>query len=211
MIQVTIYTTWGAMALSLLAALAISWLMAKYRTSEYRPGSPRDRHRPATGVHFAPLWRRAVARGVDAMFYTLPLLPLWNRAMEDLSFERLFDLDLLMDKLLEIAVLVSAALGLWLLAMIVFSFTEGRWGRTPGKWLMGNRVVRTDLRPCGFGRALARNLILIVDEMFSYLVAIGLIAFTENRQRLGDMAVGTIVVRARREDEAAEPNEATAH
>ena len=33
--------------------------------------------------------------------------------------------------------------------LLVFSWTEGRWGLTPGKWIVGIRVVGTDLQPCG--------------------------------------------------------------
>ena len=81
-----------------------------------------------------------------------------------------------------------------LLVLLAFSYFEGRSGRTPGKWLLGIRVLGTDLQPCGFGRALLRNMLSFVDGFFSFLVGALLVALTENWQRLGDMAARTIVV-----------------
>jgi uncharacterized RDD family membrane protein YckC len=81
-----------------------------------------------------------------------------------------------------------------LLVLAVYSYLEGRWGKTPGKWLLGIRVLGMDLRPCGFGRAFLRNLLTFVDGFFSFLVGALLVALTENWQRLGDLAARTIVV-----------------
>ena len=60
--------------------------------------------------------------------------------------------------------------------------------------LTGIRVLGTDLRPCGFGRAVLRNLLTFVDGFFNFLVGVLLVALTENWQRLGDFAARTIVV-----------------
>ncbi len=85
---------------------------------------------------------------------------------------------------------------LWMLVVVlVFSFLEGRYGRTPGKWIAGICVLSTNLRPCGFGRAIIRNLLKFVDGFFNFLVAVLVTALTENWQRVGDLAAGTIVVR----------------
>ncbi len=84
---------------------------------------------------------------------------------------------------------------LWmLLTLVAFSYLEGRFGKTPGKWLLRIRVLGTDLRVCGFGRALVRNLLTFVDGFFNFLVGVLLVALTENWQRLGDLAARTIVV-----------------
>ena len=64
---------------------------------------------------------------------------------------------------------------------------------------MSIRVVGTDLRPCGFGRALIRNLLKLVDGFFNFLVGILLVAFTPEWQRLGDLAARTIVIGAPRD------------
>jgi uncharacterized RDD family membrane protein YckC len=77
---------------------------------------------------------------------------------------------------------------------VAFSYFEGRFGKTPGKWLLGIRVLGTDLQPCGFWLALLRNLLTFADGFFNFLVGALLVALTESWQRLGDLAARTIVV-----------------
>ncbi len=52
-------------------------------------------------------------------------------------------------------------IALWSFGFLYFSITEGIWGAGLGKYLKGLRVVRTNGRPPGFGRALIRILIPI--------------------------------------------------
>ncbi len=103
-----------------------------------------------------------------------------------------------------LAYLVPLLIGgvLWAGAMfLILCYTLGRWGRTPGKWAMGIRVLGAELAPCGFARALLRSLLLIVDGLLfmdgflNFSFGALLIACTLNRQRVGDMAARTIVVR----------------
>ncbi len=84
----------------------------------------------------------------------------------------------------------------WMVVWIaLFSIMESRSGMTPGKRLAGIRVLHVDLNPCGLGRALLRNMLkYMVDSMFDFLLGILLIALTEKRQRIGDLAAGTVVV-----------------
>lgn len=77
-----------------------------------------------------------------------------------------------------------------------FPFFEEIWGgQTPGKRIFRLRVIRTDGRPVGLGPVLLRNLLRPID-----MLAIGpiLVLVTRRRQRLGDMAGGTLVVRRAR-------------
>lgn len=69
-------------------------------------------------------------------------------------------------------------------------------GRTPGKKLMGLRVVRDGGYPIDFTSAAIRNLIRVGEATLGFyaISAIACIASPENK-RLGDMAAGTIVVR----------------
>jgi uncharacterized RDD family membrane protein YckC len=84
---------------------------------------------------------------------------------------------------------------LWmLLCIIIFSVMEGRLGYSPGKLLLGIRVLGTDLQLCGFWRALVRNLLMFVDGFFNFMVGIMVVALTEHWQRIGDMAARTVVV-----------------
>jgi uncharacterized RDD family membrane protein YckC len=79
---------------------------------------------------------------------------------------------------------------------VTFSLLEGRLGATPGKWVAGIRVLGTDLSPCGYPRGLARNLLKLVDSSLNFMPGILTTAFSERRQRFGDMAARTVVVRS---------------
>jgi len=68
-------------------------------------------------------------------------------------------------------------------------------GQTPGKKLLGLRVLRADGAPVGWSRSTVRSLLAFADFLpFGY--AAGLIAMLLGRrsQRLGDLAAGTVVV-----------------
>lgn len=98
-------------------------------------------------------------------------------------------------------VLVRAVWGLlcWLVIVdMALVFTQGRWGLTPGKWCYGLRTVRTTLRPCGFARSLAREVVLWVDAcgFLCWTPGVLSVALTDCRQRLGDLVADTIVVNA---------------
>ncbi|MBV9233558.1 MAG: RDD family protein [Candidatus Eremiobacteraeota bacterium] len=69
-------------------------------------------------------------------------------------------------------------------------------GQTPGKRVLGIRVVRDGGYPLDFGASLVRNLIRVGEAMVGYyaLSAISMLLSRENK-RLGDLAAGTIVVR----------------
>ncbi|TCK24451.1 RDD family protein [Pseudonocardia endophytica] len=69
-------------------------------------------------------------------------------------------------------------------------------GRTPAMALLGLRIVRTDgTRPSG-GQHLGRALLLVVDGFAAGLVGWIVMLCSRRRQRIGDHAAGTIVVRA---------------
>lgn len=78
-----------------------------------------------------------------------------------------------------------------------FILFEAFWnGRTPGKKVMGLRVVRDGGYPIDFTSAAIRNLIRVGEATLGFYAASAAasIASPENK-RLGDMAAGTIVVR----------------
>ncbi|MGA7202348.1 MAG: RDD family protein, partial [Candidatus Cybelea sp.] len=78
-----------------------------------------------------------------------------------------------------------------------FVLSEAVWnGQTPGKRLLGLRVVRDGGYPIDFGASLIRNLIRVGEALVGYyiLAAISALISPENK-RLGDLAAGTIVVR----------------
>jgi uncharacterized RDD family membrane protein YckC len=87
--------------------------------------------------------------------------------------------------------LVAVILG-W--ALYYFFALESGGGQTVGKKLMKIRVVRADGRPAGMGEVAVRTILRVVDN---YLVGlIVMLATGERRQRIGDLAAGTIVVDA---------------
>ncbi len=69
-------------------------------------------------------------------------------------------------------------------------------GRTPGKRLVGLRVIADDGRPMAVQQAVVRNLVRIVDSLpGGYGIGIVAALLSPRAQRLGDMAAGTVVVR----------------
>lgn len=73
-------------------------------------------------------------------------------------------------------------------------------GRTPGKRLVGLRVVRADGAPVGLPESVARNVLRAVEIPLGYAPGVLMVALTARRQRLGDLVGGTLVVRERRYD-----------
>ncbi|NNG15690.1 MAG: hypothetical protein HKM89_04355 [Gemmatimonadales bacterium] len=75
-------------------------------------------------------------------------------------------------------------------------------GQTPGKRLIGIRVVQATGHPLTPGAAVVRNLLRIAD-LFpppSYLLGALFVAFHPQGKRLGDLVAGSIVVRDRPEE-----------
>jgi len=76
-----------------------------------------------------------------------------------------------------------------------FILLEGFFGLTPGKALFRIRVTREDGSACGWKDSLVRNPLRLVDGVLFYLVGIVLILVSDKKQRLGDRAAGTVIVR----------------
>ena len=81
-----------------------------------------------------------------------------------------------------------------------FIFFELVWnGRSPGKRLMGCRVIRDGGLPVNFTASFIRNLIRPIDYFLSALMIGFFIVFASpTYKRLGDMAAGTLVIVERR-------------
>jgi uncharacterized RDD family membrane protein YckC len=96
-----------------------------------------------------------------------------------------------------LALLVIATFMLFFGYFIIF---EWRWnGRTPGKRLLGIRVVRDGGFPLDFTASVVRNVVRILELVLGFyaISAVATLLSPQNR-RLGDMAAGTIVVRDQR-------------
>jgi len=78
-----------------------------------------------------------------------------------------------------------------------FILFEAFWdGRTPGKKLLGIRVVRDGGYPVDFGSALVRNIVRIGEQILGlYLIAAISALISPENKRVGDFAAGTLVIR----------------
>ncbi len=84
-----------------------------------------------------------------------------------------------------------------LLVGVYFVVFEAYLGRTMGKMVTGIKVVgETTGQAPGLPAALIRTVLRLVDGIFGYLVAFVVVLCSPRRQRLGDMAAHTLVVRA---------------
>lgn len=94
-----------------------------------------------------------------------------------------------------------------LVAALYHIVLEAAWsGRTPGKRLLGLRVVKDSGVPIGFWDALIRNLLRMVDYLPSfYLVGVVTIFASPLHKRVGDLAAGTVVIKERSLKAAAAP------
>jgi uncharacterized membrane protein SpoIIM required for sporulation/uncharacterized RDD family membrane protein YckC len=100
---------------------------------------------------------------------------------------------------------VSTALAIAITVLLQFVVLWGyyllfeglRDGQTPGKRMLGLRVVRDGGYSVDFSASAVRNLMRFVDlqPVFSYAVGITSIALSKTGKRLGDIVAGTIVVR----------------
>lgn len=83
---------------------------------------------------------------------------------------------------------IAAALG-------YYFFIEAYWdGYTVGKKMLDIRVVKKDGGSCSYLAAFIRNLLQFIDGIY-WIPGLISIAVTDKRQRLGDLAAGTVVVR----------------
>ncbi|MFJ4142272.1 RDD family protein [Pseudomonas sp. NPDC089734] len=127
----------------------------------------------------AGLISRALAFGIDLIIRTLLVGAL-------IMFFKLFD---------------KLGTGLATLAMFLVTwwymvlFEVLNQGCTPGKRIMGLRVIQDDGTPIGWASSLIRNLLRVVDMLpFGYAVgAIGCLSHPLFK-RLGDLAAGTLVI-----------------
>ncbi len=74
---------------------------------------------------------------------------------------------------------------------------EAMTGATVGKMALGIRVVKLDGSPISWGESIIRNLLRIIDGLFGYLLGAIFVWTSPTKQRLGDRAAKTVVVRRR--------------
>ena len=102
--------------------------------------------------------------------------------------------------------LLNSKAGYWVLGIVTlisfiffwgyYIFFEIMWnGQTPGKRLIGLRVIRLDGTPVTVAEVVIRNLVRMIDLLpTAYGVGVVTMFINENSRRLGDFAAGTVVV-----------------
>ena len=106
-------------------------------------------------------------------------------------------------------------LGNWLAALAGIATFALQWGyymvfeiatngQSPGKRVLGLRVIKVQGYPISFSDSAIRNIVRIVDMLpFAYGIGLLTMLLNKNWQRLGDLAAGTLVVK---EDAKASPH-----
>jgi uncharacterized RDD family membrane protein YckC len=87
-----------------------------------------------------------------------------------------------------------------IIPFIYYIVLEAMMGATVGKMALGIRVVKVDGSPISWGESIIRNLLRIIDYIpyfIPYLLGAILIWTSPTKQRLGDRAAKTVVVRRR--------------
>ena len=88
------------------------------------------------------------------------------------------------------------ALLVFLVAIAYYVVMEKTSGATLGKMAMKLKVVKQDGAPLDWQASVVRNVLRIIDGFFFYLVGAIVVWVSKSKQRLGDLAAHTIVVRA---------------
>jgi len=143
------------------------------------------------------VWPRAAAACIDALLVILVYC--FIGALVVLAATRQPDYLQTHESAVLNALLIGA---LWAALFLYGGLFEGLAGTTLGKMIFRMRVVGRDGRSCGLGAALLRNLFKSATVML-VLPTVGLIlilplvlvAVTDDKQRLGDMAARTTVVK----------------
>lgn len=154
-------------------------------------------------------------REILAHLLRVKLPPVVYAGAVDRSFAYAIDILLLMPLitiLLEyVGIAISPHLG-WdaliavgavaVIQFVYFFFLEWVIGQSIGKRIIGIRVQREDGGRVGFVGALLRNLVRIVDATCPMaIIGFMMVAFSERKQRLGDLLGRTVVVPVVRDDE----------
>jgi len=81
------------------------------------------------------------------------------------------------------------------ITLVYFTVAEALTGQTVGKRLTGIKVTTLAGEPIGWGKSIGRNLLRIVDSLPAlYIVGLIVMSRSDQLQRIGDKAAGTIVV-----------------
>ena len=93
--------------------------------------------------------------------------------------------------------MTGAPFFLWIIVCVgYYVVMEKLRGATLGKMAMHLKVVKQDGAALDWQASVVRNVLRIVDGLFFYLVGAIVVWVSKGKQRIGDMAAHTVVVRA---------------
>ena len=149
-----------------------------------------------TEERFGGFWRRAVAYSIDKAILQIFYIILFILGIliqgADESVRRWVDMDG-HGGFPEIGAIWLYYLVALFLDMVYFTWFHGSVGQTPGKMLLGLRVVQATGEPMTFGLAFLRWVGYIVSKLFLYLGFLW-IAFDRRKQGWHDKIAATLVV-----------------
>lgn len=146
----------------------------------------------------AGLGSRFVAVFIDlAIQIVLLLLVFWGLAFAASKAPRPLPVSVQQDSWATSIAIAFIVATIFLIFYGYFILFEIFWnGQTPGKKLLGIRVVRDGGYPVDFGASFLRNVIRIAEQLLGfYMVAAIVSLISQENKRIGDYAAGTIVVR----------------
>lgn len=165
-----------------------------------------------SGLCRAGIVSRTVAYVIDwvllgiilLMVLSLIILPFWALFPDQFSIHALEPgsfFDLFIEPSGPVAVLTSFIVATTTLIGLItyFIVLEGRFGATPGKWLLRLRVLREDGTKIGYVESIIRNIPKIVSNSIFLVidVLLMLLFFNKEKQRGFDKIARTIVVHER--------------
>ncbi len=147
-------------------------------------------------TQYVGVWRRAVAVILDLIIIGSLTGPIWlNSGFFSPSTQTITTPGGTATAVVQFAANPWSGLLIAAIPFIYFTLLEGLFGATAGKMLLGLRVVQLDGSPITWREAIVRNLLRPIDEIVFYLVAAISVWNSPRRQRLGDRAADTVVVR----------------
>jgi len=81
---------------------------------------------------------------------------------------------------------------LWIL---YFTYFEGSSGQTLGKKALGIKVVKETGKKLTYTDAFIRTILRIIDSIGAYILGLIVILVSQKKQRIGDLAAHTVVVK----------------
>jgi uncharacterized RDD family membrane protein YckC len=187
----TIEETWGQM-LRLAAMLSLLTVVLWFRRQQATTPV-----RLPPGLKLSAVWRRGLATILDLAPAMIATAPWWLPKLDTMWVSSGFQ-----PTESDVAAFAAKSTGESYASLIIYGVWCLIWeraiGTTPGKLLFGCRVIAADGGKPSFGALLARNIDRVIMMWLGaegLLVAMmTILVVTRNRQRIGDLIGGTIVV-----------------